>query len=115
MSEQAIQASVPSVLLGAGKQSEHVLRLVQWVGLPTGDIVLFDDAYPQNSAGALGNPVRGTLKQGLAWAEENKLPAMVALGSRYGGLRYATFRRLVMAGVAIPSVVHPTSLISPRA
>lgn len=106
------QALSPAAVLGAGKQSEFVLRLMQWFGLPTHKILLFDDGYPTKQRGALGNTVRGSLKDGIEWVMQNNLRAIVALGSRHAALRYTTFQVLQAAGVVCPSLIHPLSVIS---
>ena len=106
---------MPAVLIGGGKQSEHVLRLMQWLGFDTCAVALFDDFHPRRLEGALGNKVQGTLSQGIAFCIQNELPAMIAIGSRHAAIRYALFRTLFAAGATIPSLIHPSCVIAPNA
>ena len=106
---------IPQVILGAGQQAGHVLRLLEWMGLPWQDVLLFDDCYPAKNQGALGLPIHGTLDAGIALCRQDRLATMVALGSRVAAVRYATFRKAVEAGVRLCSLIHPSCVIAPSA
>jgi sugar O-acyltransferase (sialic acid O-acetyltransferase NeuD family) len=111
-----VSASLPPrVLFGAGKQAGHVLNLLEWMGLPWEDVVLFDDAHPKLTLGPRDLPVLGRLEQGIEYCERGPWSAMVALGSRMGALRYGLFRRLVQRGIALSTLVHPSCVIAPSA
>lgn len=105
----------PRVLFGAGKQAGHVLSLLEWMGLPWRETVLFDDAFPTLGVGPRGLPVLGKLEQGIEYCERGPWPAMVALGSKMGALRYALFRRLALRGITLPNLVHQSCVIAPTA
>ena len=105
----------PRVLFGAGRQAGHALNLLESMGQPWQDVVLFDDAYPQLHAGPRGRPVLGTLEQGVEYCVQQRLPALVALGSKAGARRYAIFRALARHGVALANIIHPSCSIGPSA
>ena len=105
----------PRVILGAGKQADNVLRLLDWMGLPWGDVVLFDDRYSQTRQGAQNLPIMGTLEDGIQFCCKEQFSAIVALGSLAAAARYAAFKRAVNAGVQIVSLIHPSCAIAPSA
>jgi sugar O-acyltransferase (sialic acid O-acetyltransferase NeuD family) len=109
------ESSIPKVLLGAGKQAAHVINLMDWIGLPWQDIVLFDDAFPKHRTGPRGRPILGTLDEGIAYCTDKGLPALVALGSRTAAVRYAVFSKLREAGACLPNLVHPSCIVAPTA
>jgi len=105
----------PRAILGGGKQAEHVLRLLEWMGLPWNDCLLFDDRYRQARQGTQGRSIAGTLDDGIRLCCENGLPAIVALGSLVAAVRYATFQKAVKAGVRLVSLIHPSCVLAPTA
>lgn len=107
--------NAPRVLFGAGRQAGHVLNLMQGMGAPWQDVVLFDDAHPQLQAGARGLPVLGTLEQGIEHCVREQAPALVALGSKAGARRYAIFRALQRRSVELVNLIHPGCSIAPGA
>lgn len=107
--------AAPRVLFGAGRQAGHALNLMEAMGAPWQEVVLFDDAHPQLRTGARGRPVLGTLEQGVEYCVQQHAPALVALGSRAGARRYAIFRALVGRGVELANLVHPSCHIAPSA
>jgi sugar O-acyltransferase (sialic acid O-acetyltransferase NeuD family) len=102
----------PRVLFGAGRQAAHALNLLESMGGPWQDVVLFDDAHPQLQTGARGRPVLGTLEQGIDYCVRERAPAFVALGSKAGARRYAIFRALTQRNVQLTSLVHPSCYIA---
>lgn len=106
---------IPKVLFGAGRQAAHVMDLMEWMGLPWQEVVLFDDAFPQQQMGPRNRPILGALESGIAYCVDNALPAMVAMGSRTAAVRYAMYMKLREAGVPLASLVHPSCLIAPTA
>jgi sugar O-acyltransferase (sialic acid O-acetyltransferase NeuD family) len=105
----------PRVLFGAGRQAGHALNLLESMGGPWQNVVLFDDAHPQLQTGARGRPVLGTLEQGIDYCVTERAPALVALGSKAGARRYAIFRALMRRNVELTSLVHPSCHIAPSA
>lgn len=105
--------TAPRVVFGAGRQAGHVLNLLESLGGPWQDVVLFDDAHPQLQAGARGLPVLGTLDQGIDHCVRERVPALVALGSKAGARRYALFRALQQRRVELVNLVHPSCSIAP--
>lgn len=91
------------------------MRLMEWMGLPWQDVLLFDDCYPMKNHGAQSLPIHGTLDEGIAHCRQDRMTAMVALGSRVAAVRYATFRKAVDAGVELSSLIHPSCVIAPSA
>ena len=104
---------IPRILLGAGKQAAHVLNLMEWMGLPWHDMVLFDDAFPELRTGPRDLPVLGILNDGVEHCIRHSAPAMVALGSKTAAIRYAVYTKLRDAGAHLPNLIHPSCLIAP--
>ena len=110
----------PQIILGAGRQAGHILHLLEWMGLPWNDCLLFDDGVAQNGVvqnivGARGLPVHGTLDAGIAACLEKKMPGIVALGSRAAAARYFVFRRAISSGVDLVNLIHASCEIAPSA
>lgn len=107
--------TAPRVLFGAGRQASHALNLMEGMGAPWQDVVLFDDAHPQLQTGARERPVLGTLEQGIEYCVRERAPALIALGSKAGARRYAIYRALTQRNVALTNLVHPSCHIAPSA
>jgi sugar O-acyltransferase (sialic acid O-acetyltransferase NeuD family) len=107
--------NAPKVIFGAGKQAAQILNMLDWMGLSSGDIVLFDDAFPDLQIGPHNLPVVGKLEEGISHCIGYGLPAMVALGSRNAAVRYAVFRKLLREDVAMPNLIHSSSQVAPSA
>ncbi len=107
--------TTPRVLFGAGRQAGHVLNLLESLGGPWQDVVLFDDAHPQLRIGPRDRPVLGTIDQGIEYCARERAPALVALGSKAGARRYATYRALTRRNVELTNLVHPSCHIAPGA
>jgi UDP-perosamine 4-acetyltransferase len=105
----------PRIVLGAGRQAQHVLDLMAWMCLPWEPARLFDDAVRQRSLGPRGLPICGTLDEGAEECIRTGAPAMIALGSRFGALRASLFRKLSAAAVPLARLAHPSCLIAPEA
>jgi len=105
----------PRAIFGAGKQAGNVLSLLEWMGLPWRDCLLFDDSYGNVKHGARHLPVAGSLQDGIRVCRAQKLAAMVALGSKCAAVRYLIFQKAARAGVNLVSVIHPSSVIAPTA
>jgi acetyltransferase EpsM len=110
-----LQRDAPSVLFGARTQAAHVINLMDWMGLPWQDIVLFDDAFPKLHTGPRGLRVLGALADGVAYSTQENLPSFIALGTSVAAVRYALYQQLTLAGVRLPSLIHPSCLIAPTA
>jgi sugar O-acyltransferase (sialic acid O-acetyltransferase NeuD family) len=108
-------ADYPRAIFGAGKQAGHILFLLEWMGLPWKDCLLFDDAYPQRKSGARDLPIAGTLQAGIDHCHQNKIPAIVALGTRVAAIRYQAFQKARSAGINLVNLVHPSCVIAPTA
>jgi len=106
---------IPKVLFGAGRQAAHVMNLMEWMGLPWQEVVLFDDAFPQRQVGPRSRPILGALEAGIAYCADSALPAMVAMGSRTAAVRYVMYMKLREAGVSLANLIHPSCLIAPTA
>lgn len=102
-------------MFGAGRQANHALNLLESMGGPWHDVVLFDDAHPQLQTGARGRPVLGTLEQGVEYCARERAAALVALGSKQGARRFAIFRALTRRSVELTNLVHPSCQIAPSA
>ncbi len=109
------KTAVPKVIFGAGKQAGHVLYLLEWIGLPWKNVLLFDDAFPGQKKGARDVRIAGRLEDGFKYCRSHRVPAMVALGTHYAALRYSLFTRLQKAGVSLANVIHPSCVIAPTA
>ena len=102
-------------MLGAGKQAELVLDLMEWMHRNTDQLAFFDDRVKLGGAGPRGRRVEGPMSEGVALAIKSKLPTYVALGSKVSALRHWLRSGLERKGVPLPSLVHPSSLIAPNA
>jgi len=105
----------PRAILGAGKQAGHVLCLLEWMGLPWSECLLFDDCYATTTQGTRNVRVSGTLDDGIHQCREQSLPAIVALGSRCAAARYLTYQKAVRAGINLVNVIHHSCAIAPTA
>jgi UDP-perosamine 4-acetyltransferase len=105
----------PRAILGAGKQAWHILCLLEWMGLPWQDCLLFDDQYETQKAGARDLPIAGTLENGMEHCRQKQLPTIVAIGSRFACARYLLFQRAQSAGVKLVNLIHPSCVIAPTA
>ncbi len=105
----------PRIILGAGKQAGHVLHLLEAMGLPWKDAMLFDDRYEHSKQGTRDLAILGTLDDGIRVCRHRQLPAIVALGSTFAAVRYATFQKAIQAGVRLVSLIHPSCVIAPSA
>src|SRR4051794_24766746 len=103
----------PRAILGAGKQAGHVLFLLEWMGLPWKDCMLFDDNYETSKIGPRNLPIAGTLQDGIRVCRQNQLSAMVALGSRFSGPRYALFLQAIREGIHPANLIHPSCVLAP--
>ncbi len=108
-------ADYPRAIFGAGKQAGHILFLLEWMGLPWKDCLLFDDAYPQRQSGARDLPIAGTLQSGIDHCLKNRISAIVALGTRVAAIRYQVFQMARSAGIELVNLIHPSCLIAPTA
>jgi sugar O-acyltransferase (sialic acid O-acetyltransferase NeuD family) len=104
----------PTIIFGAGEQADHVIRLLESMGADVNKLVLFDDGYPARRSGPAGRPICGRIDDGLrACRERPSQPAIVAIGTKGAAFRYGVFRRLIAAGISIPSVIHPRANVAP--
>ncbi len=102
------------VCLGAGRQAEHVLSLMEWSGVTPGTVALYDDRLA-GQAGPSGIPVLGTLDDGIRAAAAGRLPTVVALGSKTAALRHWLRVAVERAGAPLPSFLHPSVPVAPSA
>ena len=105
----------PRAILGGGKQAAHVLCLLEWMGLPWKECLLFDDCYGNIKTGARNLAIAGSLGDGIRACSGQNLAAIVALGSKHAAVRYLTYQRAVRAGISLVSVIHPSCVIAPTA
>jgi sugar O-acyltransferase (sialic acid O-acetyltransferase NeuD family) len=105
----------PRAILGAGKQAGHILCLLEWMGLPWRDCLLFDDQCERQKNGARDLPIAGTLENGIEHCRQQQLPAIVAIGSRYACERYLLFQKAERFGVSLVNLIHPSCEIAPTA
>lgn len=105
----------PRVIFGAGKQAGHILSLLEWMGLPWKDCLLFDDLYRDQKPGPRNLPIAGTLQDGIQHCCRNQIPAIVALGTRVAAVRYAIFQTAMREGVNLASLIHPNCALAPTA
>lgn len=110
-----VMGKYPRVILGAGRQAANVLRLLEWMGLPWQDALLFDDCYAITKTGAQNLPIAGSLDEGIEASLEKHFPAIVALGSQVAAVRYATYRKALKAGVELVNLIHSSCVVAPSA
>lgn len=103
----------PRFLFGAGEAADHVVRLLEGMNLPWQQIELFDDNFPSKSTGPADLPVVGTIDDGLHRVAQDRLPTMVAIGSKGAAFRYGLFRTLHELSVPLSSIIHTSVQIAP--
>lgn len=103
----------PSFIFGAGEMADHVIRLMQWIGMPTAHLRLFDDGHPAKSTGPCGLPVIGSIPDGIALCHHLREPAIIAIGSKCTAFRWGLYQHLKDAGVPLASVIHPSLVRAP--
>lgn len=104
-----------AALLGAGKQAELLIDLLEWSGLEWRSLTVYDDRLPPGAAGPRGLMCEGDLDAGVRRITEQNLPAVVALGSKQAALRDCLHEAILTGGAALPVVMHPGTLIAPSA
>lgn len=104
-----------AVVLGGGMQARLLADLIEWSGHPTAGLQFFDDRVRAGMTAPTGNPLAGTLAEGLQLALESKAPTLIALGSRTAALRYHIRKILESRQVPLPSIIHPSAVIAPSA
>jgi len=103
------------IILGAGKQAELVLELIEWNGRTTAGLRFFDDRAKTGGVGPRGLRVSGTLADGIHLAIESKRPTLVAMGSRTAALRQWLRGGLERRGVPLPNLIHSSTIMAPTA
>ncbi|MXN65573.1 hypothetical protein GR183_11730 [Stappia sp. GBMRC 2046] len=97
------------IILGAGGHAKVVAELAQLQGWVVQGF--FDPALPADST-VLGLPLlEKDPFDRPAWMKERAF--FVAIGDN--DIRWREFRRLIDIGVTIPTLVHPTAIVSPSA
>ncbi len=97
MNQHQLHGAATQVILGTGQQASHVLRLMEWMG------------WPAKMCSFSMIPIR----QGTRNGREERLSAIVVLGSRVARVRYPTFRKAIDAAVALCSFINPSYVIAP--
>ena len=103
-----------AVLLGGGEQAALLLDLLEWSGCDWRSLSIYDDRLPLGETGPRGLAVAGDLSAGVRQAVQDRLPALVALGSKQAALRDCLHEALAGGGATIPSIVHPATLAARR-
>lgn len=103
----------PAFMFGAGEMAEHVIHLMQWTGMCTSQLRIFDDSWPGKTSGPRGLPVVGSISHGIAHCQRVREPAIIALGSRCTAFRWGLYQRLNEGGVPLASVIHPSTIRAP--
>lgn len=103
----------PSFMFGAGEMADHIVHLMQWSGVCTSQLRLFDDRWPGMTSGPCGLPVVGSVPDGVAHCRRVREPAIIALGSRCTAFRWGLYQRLSESGVPLASVIHPSTIRAP--
>lgn len=105
--------TAPAFIFGAGEMADHVVHLMQWIGMSTEHLRLFDDGYTNRCIGPAGLPVVGTIADGLALCRQTREPAIIAMGSKCAAFRWGIYQKLKEADVPLASVVHPSVVCAP--
>jgi len=93
------------VIFGARRQCAHVLNLLEWSGEGFGDVLLFDNAFP-DIRGPRGLAVIGKVPAGIRMCAEQNLVGLVAMGTRAAAARYGVYRAAKKAGVRLGRVIY---------
>lgn len=104
-----------AVVLGGGMQALLLTDLMEWSGHSTRGLRFFDDRVRGGLAAPTGQPLEGTLAEGLQFAVDSRCPTFIAFGSRTAALRYHIRRILEARQVPLPSILHPSAVIAPSA
>ena len=43
----------PAFMFGAGEMADHIIHLMQWIGMGTSQLRLFDDGWPGKTSGPM--------------------------------------------------------------
>jgi sugar O-acyltransferase (sialic acid O-acetyltransferase NeuD family) len=97
-------------IVGAGGHGRVSLECLELAMSPLGDVAFFDDRW-EGIASIEGVPVLGPISSLAHDARFDEV--FVAIGSNL--IRQKLFHELVSAGKRILTIVHPHSMISPRA
>jgi len=96
-------------------QARLLTDLIEWSGQSTSGLRFFDDRVHGGMPAPNGNPLAGTLAEGLQLALDSQAPTLIALGSRTAALRHHIRRILESRHVPLPSIIHPSTVIAPSA